>query len=87
MVCAVPRLRHVEADLDHRLLERLPVLALVDGLGLRADHLHAVLLEHARCEKLHRAIQRRLPAERRQERVRLLRSMIFSTTSGVIGSM
>ncbi|MFM6203621.1 MAG: adenine-specific methyltransferase EcoRI family protein, partial [Dolichospermum sp.] len=31
-------LRHVQPDLDHGLLERLAVLALVDRLGLGADH-------------------------------------------------
>ena len=39
--------RHVEADLDHRLLEKLAVFTLLDGVGIRADHLDVVLLEHA----------------------------------------
>ncbi len=72
MVWAMPELRHVEADLDHGLLEELAVLALVDGLGVGADHLDAVLLEHAGLEERHRGVQRRLAAEGRQQRVGLL---------------
>ena len=64
--------RHVEADLDHGLLEKLAVLALVDGLGLRADHADAVFLEHAGFEERHRGVERRLAAERREQRVGLL---------------
>ena len=63
--------RHIEADLEHRLLEGQAVFALVNGGGIRADHPHAVPLQHAALVELHGAIQRRLAAERRQQRVRL----------------
>ena len=39
--------RQVEPDLEHGLLEQQAVLALVDGLGVGADHPDAVLLQHA----------------------------------------
>jgi hypothetical protein len=39
-----PRARHIESDLQHRLLEQLAVLGLVDRLaGFGADHFHPVL--------------------------------------------
>ena len=80
--------RHVEADLDHGVLEQLAVLALLDGLGVGADHLDAVLGRARPCEERHRGVQRGLAAERRRAaRPGFSRSMIFSTTSGVIGSM
>jgi hypothetical protein len=47
VVLTVPELGHVEADLEHRLLEQLAVFALLDGVGLGADHLDAVLVEDA----------------------------------------
>src|SRR5262249_7464075 len=40
--------RHVEADLSHRVLEELTILGDLDGLNLRADQLDAVLVEDAR---------------------------------------
>ena len=58
-----------EPDLLHRLLELLAVLGLVDRLALRADHLDAVLLEHAVAREVERAVERGLPAHRRQQRV------------------
>ena len=39
--------RALEADLGHRVAEFQPVLGLVDHLGLGADQLDAVLLQHA----------------------------------------
>ena len=42
-----PALRHVEADLAHRVLEQLPVLGDLDRLDRGADQLDVVLLEHA----------------------------------------
>ena len=65
-----PRLGDIEADLDHALLEELAVLALVDRVGLRADHLDAVFLEDARLVQLHRKIERGLAAQGRQQRGR-----------------
>jgi hypothetical protein len=55
----------------HRLTDQLAVLRLVDRVGGGADHLDAVLLEHAHAPQRQRAIERRLPAHRRQERIGL----------------
>ena len=68
-----PTARHLEADLDHRLLEPLPVLGGGDGLGIGPDQLHPVAVEHAGLHQLHRQVQRRLATERRQEGIRSLR--------------
>ena len=40
--------RHVDAQPVHRLLEAMTVLAALDGVDLHADHLDAVLVQHAR---------------------------------------
>ena len=66
------RFRRVEADLGHRLAEELAVLRLVDGLGGGADHLDAEPVEHAHLLERERAVERRLAAHGRQERVRAL---------------
>ena len=50
-------------------LELLAVLGLVDRLARGADHLDAELLEHALAREVERAVERRLPAHRRQQRV------------------
>ena len=65
------RARHIEADLDHRLLEELTVLALIDGLGIGADHADAMLGQGASFEQRHRRIQRRLAAQGWQQRIGL----------------
>ena len=57
----------VEADLEHRRLEALAVLGRGDGLGIGADQLDPVLVEDAGLNQLHRQVQRRLAAERRQQ--------------------
>ena len=44
-------LRHVEADLAHRVLEQLPIFGDLDRLDRRADQLDAVLLQHARARR------------------------------------
>ena len=59
----------VQADLLHRLLEPLAALGLVDHVGVGADHLDAVLLQHAVPPQVHRQVEARLPAERRQQRI------------------
>ena len=59
--------RHVEADGQHQVLERLPVFALVDGLGLGADHFDAVFFQHAGSVQGHRGVERGLAAERGQQ--------------------
>ncbi|MEZ5420842.1 MAG: hypothetical protein R2708_26360 [Vicinamibacterales bacterium] len=65
-------LGHVEADLEHGIVEELPVLGDVDGLNRRADEFHAVLLEHVYVVQGHGQVERGLPADRGQDRVGLL---------------
>lgn len=60
------------ADFFHGGLEQFAVFALLDGLHARADEFHAVLFEAAALVQFHRQVQRRLPAQRGQNRVRLL---------------
>ena len=61
---------HVEADLDHRLLELLTVLGGGDRLGVGADHLRrAGHADQTALEQLHRDVEPGLPAERREHRV------------------
>ena len=85
--------RDLQADLDHQVFEDLAVLAAMDRVAVGADHLHAVLREDALVEAGHAGVQARLPAERRAAarrsacRCAFSRSRIFSTASGVIGSM
>ncbi len=62
----------VEADLAHRVLEQLTVLGHLDGLDRRADQLHVVFVERAGRREIHREVQRRLPADGRQQRIRPL---------------
>ena len=45
------------------------VLGLGDDLGVGADHLDAVLLQHAVLRQVHGQVQPRLPAQRRQQGV------------------
>ena len=66
------RLRRLEADLAHRVLEQQPVFGLLDGVDLGADQLHAVLVEHAGFGQLDGKIQAGLPADGREQRVRPL---------------
>jgi hypothetical protein len=53
----------------HRRSELLAVLGLVDRLLRGADHLDAVLLQHAVPREVERAVERGLPAHGRQQRV------------------
>ena len=62
--------RHVEADGAHRLLEQLPVFRDLDRLDLGANQLDVVLLENAEFVQIHGEVQRRLAADRREDRVR-----------------
>ena len=64
-------LRQVKPDLEHSVLELEPVLSFLDGLRVRADHAHAVLRQRAGIPQRHGAIQSRLAAERRQQRIGL----------------
>jgi hypothetical protein len=85
--CATPSAGHVEADLLHRRLEERAVLGLRDRLGPRAEHLDAEALEHPLLVELHREVQRRLPAERRQEAWGRSRSMMAASVRHSSGSM
>ena len=71
------RRRHVEADLGHGHLELLAVLGGGDGLGVGADQLDAVRgRARPASTQLHGQVERGLAAERRQQGVGPLRSMI-----------
>ena len=59
--------RHIQSNLEHQLLEALAILTALDGVRLGANHLHAVPLEHAGAEKLHRRVKPRLAAEGGQQ--------------------
>ena len=63
------RTRHVQTDLEHGVLERLAVLALVDGSGIRTDHADPVLFKNPALKEFHGAVQRRLSAQRGQQRI------------------
>ena len=65
------RKRQVEADLEHRFLETLAVFALVDRVGIGADHAHAMFFERAGFEERHRRVERGLAAESRQQGIGL----------------
>jgi len=65
-------LRHRQVDGKHRVLEELPVLRPADDLGVRADHLDLVPREDAPVRQLNGEVQRRLPAQCRQQGVRAL---------------
>ena len=58
------------ADLVHDLLEQFAVLPTLDGVDIRADEFNAVPLEHAVLCQCDGRVQRRLPSQGRQERVR-----------------
>src|SRR5207237_8240978 len=62
----------LEADLLHRGLDQLAVLGLLDRGQLRADQLDAEAIERAVFRERDRGVERRLAAERRQERLRPL---------------
>ena len=80
------RARHLEPDALHRGLELVAVLRRGDRLGPGTDHLHPVALEDAELDQLHGEVERRLPAERRQQRVRPLLLDDPASTSGSSGS-
>ena len=68
----IAALGHVEPDALHRLPEELAVLALLDDIELRADELDAVTLKIPCSAQCDRAVEPRLSAERRQQRIGLL---------------
>ena len=68
-LCTVSPAADLQADLPHRLLEFFAILGLANHVGPGADHLHAVLCQHAVLVQFHRQVQGRLAAQRRQQGV------------------
>ena len=64
--------RHLEPDFQHRVLEQLAILGLLDRLELGADQFALESIEHARLGQFDGQVERGLPADRRQQRVRPL---------------
>ena len=58
-----------QTDLGHGLPEQVAILRHVDGFPRGRDHLDVVLLQHAFAREIQRAIEARLPAHCRQQRV------------------
>ena len=67
---AMPERGNIEADAQHRFLEKLAIFALRDGLGIGADQLDIMPNECAVAIQFHGRIQRGLAAHGRQNRVR-----------------
>ena len=61
--------RALDADALHGLAEALAILRLLDHIGVGADHLDAMARENACARQLHGQVERRLAAQRRQQRV------------------
>ena len=81
-----PGFRRVEADLGHRLAEKLTILGLVDGLGRGADHLDTVLVEDAHFLERRAQFSAVWPPMVGRSASGRSFSMILATISGVIGS-
>ena len=62
----------IGAAIEHQLLEDLAIFALVDRVEVRADQFDAVFLEDAVFVELDGGVQRRLPTQRREYRIRTL---------------
>jgi hypothetical protein len=67
-----PRARRFEADLAHGVAEAFAVLGHVDGFARGGDQFDAIFFQHALAHEVKRAVQRRLPTHRRQQRIRPL---------------
>ena len=63
----------VQPDGQHQVLEHLPVFAALDGLGIGANHLDAIVFQRPAAEERHGGIERGLAAERRQQHELALR--------------
>ena len=63
------RLRRLQADLAHRVLEQEAVFGLLDGVDLGADQLHAVLIEHAGFGEFDGEIEAGLAADGGEQRI------------------
>ena len=68
----IARARDLQADLGHGLIKEPAVLAALDSGQVAADHLDAVLVEHAVLCQLDGGVQTGLAAQRGQQRVRAL---------------
>ena len=66
------RARGLQADALHCPVEELAVLGHIDGLLGRANHLHAVRLQHPLAGQVQGAVEGRLPPHGGQQRIRLL---------------
>jgi hypothetical protein len=64
--------RDLRPDLDHCLLEELPVLRHANRVPARADQLDRPLVQDPRVRQGEREVQPRLSADRRKERIRTL---------------
>ena len=64
--------RTLEADLLHGLVEAVTVFGFINGVGVGADHFHAVLFQNAVALEVQGAVQRGLAAHGGQQRIRLL---------------
>ena len=63
------RLGHGQPYPLHGVTEFLPVLRLVDGFLVGADHFHVIFVQHAGAGQVQGGIEARLPAHGRQQRV------------------
>src|SRR5690606_2976371 len=61
--------RCLDADARHRLLEQLPVLALLDGCVVGADQFNTVLLQYPELMQLRSQVESRLASQGREKRV------------------
>ena len=66
------RPRALGAYVGHDLSEELAILATLDRVDVCANEFHAVALERARAMQGHRGVERGLPTERGEQRVRSL---------------
>ena len=78
------RLRRLEADLAHRILEQQAVFGLLDGFDLGADQLDAVLVEHAGFGQIDREIETGLAADGGEQRIRDARVRITSSANATL---
>ena len=63
----IARLRGLDAQLDHALVEELPVFTALYCLEAASDHLDAITGEHARFREFYGYVQSGLSAERGQD--------------------
>ena len=78
---------HIQADALHGFLEELAIFALGDRFRTGTDQSDMVLFRDPCTIEFHRAIERRLAAQGRQQRIRSFPGDYFFNDSRVIGSM